>query len=162
MSISHANRGLALEQLIIAANNRYAEQGIAVIDKQHTHWLPIRNNKGKIISAKVEKKATVDFRGTVRDLGGISFEVKETRGDRWYLRELQPHQVEHLKRCQAVGDTCFILVVFWKHDRFSILYLNEYLSLARKGSKSLRAEDAKFSMSRIWDYLSFLRKECYL
>lgn len=161
MGISHANRGAALEKVIVIANHRYAEQGIAVIDKQHTCWLPIRNNQGKIVSAKVEHKATVDFRGTVKGLGGVSFDVKETKGDRWYLRELQPHQVEHLQRCQAVGDICFALIAFWKHDCFSILYLDEYLSLVEKGVKSLRAGQIQtIPTSKLWDYLFYVRREC--
>jgi recombination protein U len=160
-AVGYANRGAALEQIIITANSRYADQGVAVIDKQYTHWMPIRNGQGKIVSAKVEHKATVDFRGTVKDLGGVSFDVKETRADRWYLRDLQPHQVEHLKKCQAVGDICFTLIAFWKHDCFSILYLDEYLSLIRQGTKSLRADHIRtFPVGKLWDYLLFIRKEC--
>jgi len=157
-ALSYANRGLALEEIIETANSRYAEKEIAVIDKQHTKWLPIRDSKtGKIASAKVERKATVDFRGTVKGLGGVSFDVKETSSDRWYLRELQPHQVEHLQKCQAVGDYCFVLIAFWKYNSFSILSFEEYKMLVNEGIKSIRHDSLPaISMGKIWQYLDYI------
>jgi recombination protein U len=58
---SFANRGMALEELIAAANWSYRQKKIAVIHKVPSEWLPIRNRSGKIISAKITKKAAVDY-----------------------------------------------------------------------------------------------------
>jgi recombination protein U len=157
---SHANRGKELEDLIEAVNEGYALDGKAVIDKQHTKWLPIRGRDGAFISAKVDRPATVDFRGTVKGVGGVSFDAKQvTKQKRWYLRELKPHQVEHLKKCQAVGDVCFVLVGFWNAGLFFILPLNKYLSLQKQGIKSLtidRFQKEGIPIKNIYRYLDYL------
>lgn len=136
----HANRGRALENLIDIANEKYYRAGKAVIVKQHTHWIPIRDRTGRIVSAKVEHKAVVDYKGTVKDLGPISFDAKETSSDRWYLSKLEPHQLEHLIKAREVGDICFILIAFWRYSRFFILPLENYLHLKSR-QKSLRIQD---------------------
>jgi len=64
--ISYANRGLALEEPIVRANEVYCSRKLAVVHKVPTAWIPIRGSNGKIISAKVEKKASVDFLGHVK------------------------------------------------------------------------------------------------
>ena len=140
MSTIYANRGKALENLIDIANEKYYRAGRAVIVKQHTHWVPIRDRTGRIVSAKVEHKAVVDYKGTVKGLGPISFDAKETSSDRWYLSKLEPHQLEHLIKAQEVGDICFILIAFWKYSRFFILLLEDYLHL-KSHSKSLKIQD---------------------
>lgn len=151
----YANKGRALEDLIDAANARYYRQGIAVIVKQHTKWLPIRNHSGSIVTAKVEQKATVDYKGTVRNFGPVSFEAKETSSDRWYLRRLEPHQLDHLIKCREVGETCFVIIAFWKYRKFFMLSLDSYLALKDK-VKSLSLQDCFKHALQIPDILRYL------
>jgi len=56
-----ANRGRALEELVELSNERYRQQGIAVVHRVPAAWLPIRDARGRIVSAKVEKKAAVNY-----------------------------------------------------------------------------------------------------
>ena len=46
---NYANRGMSLESFVEFANARYRHYGIAVVEKQHTHFTPIRNRQGKIV-----------------------------------------------------------------------------------------------------------------
>lgn len=130
-------------------------QGTAVIVKQHTKWLPIRNTSGRIVTAKVEQKAAVDYKGTVKNLGPVSFEAKETSSNRWYLRRLEPHQLAHLVKCREVGETCFIIIAFWKYQKFFILFLDSYLALKDK-VKSLTLEDCCRYALQVPDILQYL------
>ncbi|MDR1572391.1 MAG: Holliday junction resolvase RecU [Clostridiales Family XIII bacterium] len=56
---AYANRGMAFESMIETANRRYRNAGAAVIEKQHTHFVPIRNGSGPFVACKVEDKGTV-------------------------------------------------------------------------------------------------------
>lgn len=124
-----ANRGQTLEQFIRFANERYKKSGIAVINKQHTEFLPIRNAYGQIVRCKVESKATVDFIGRVGNVP-IAAEAKETSGDSIRLLEVQDHQADFLDAYYGKDEAiCFVIVsfsmntfyvvpwVFWKAAR---------------------------------------------
>ena len=97
--ISLSNRGQTLEKLVIQANVVYRVQGRAAIHKVPTAWVPIRSGS-RIVSAKVEEKAAVDFIGHVALPDGplpIAFDTKEvSKGDRWPLSKLELHQYEYV------------------------------------------------------------------
>jgi len=112
MSLSHANRGKALEELIIILNQRYRAQGKAVIHKVPTAWLPIRGGTGKIISAKVEEKSTVDFMGRY-GAAPIAFDAKHAKDRRIRWDRVEPHQEKFLDDWTKDGDSIgFILVAY--------------------------------------------------
>lgn len=46
----YANKGKQLESAVCRQNQIYAEQGIALVQKIHTAWTPIRRD-GKIVSS---------------------------------------------------------------------------------------------------------------
>ena len=155
-----SNRGKALENLVDIANEKYYRQNQAVIVKQHTHWIPIRDSTGKIVSAKVEHKAVVDYKGTVKNFGPISFDAKETSTDKWYFIKLEPHQLEHLIKSHEVGDFCFILIAFWKYSKFFILPLEKYLYLnSRQRSLHIRECFEYAIETSVLDYIDILQKE---
>lgn len=107
------NRGMDLESFITYASRRYRTLGIAVIEKQHTHFTPLWDRKTKrIVSCKVEEKATVDYMGRVGSTP-IAFEAKSTQNDRIRYDEVENHQAEFLDDftadCNGIG---FVLVSF--------------------------------------------------
>ncbi|MCL6557754.1 MAG: Holliday junction resolvase RecU [Firmicutes bacterium] len=165
--ISLANRGQTLEHLIVQANAVYRAQGRAVIHKVPTAWVPIRRGP-KIVSAKVEEKAAVDFIGHVALPGGplpVAFDAKEvSRGDRWSLLKLEEHQYEYLKDCARTGAFSFVLIGYWQLQRFFIL---PFVDLEKRweawksgsGSASVKAGEPGLMEVKFLDYLLFLRKE---
>lgn len=163
--ISFANRGRALEELVEWANQRCRHQGTAVIHKVPTAWVPIRNAQGKIISAKVEKKASVDFLGHIRLPGGgaipLAFDAKEVnRGSRWPLSRLEPHQYEYLRDSALTGAFSFVLIAFWEAEQFFVLpfpVLEERWNYWKSGGPaSVRAGDTGLISVNFPDYLAFL------
>lgn len=128
-----ANRGRALEELICRANAAYRARGLAVIHKVPTAWLPIRDNRGRVVSAKVEEKAVVDFMGLVKTPGGplpLAFDAKEiSKGNRWPLSRLEEHQFGFLRDFAACDGLSFILLGFWEFQEF---YALPFPELARR------------------------------
>lgn len=117
--MTHANRGLALEELIIHMNIIYRQKGIAMIHKVPTAWLPIRDGRGKIVTAKVDKKASVDFLGV--HLGqALAFDAKYTGGNRIRWDRLADHQREFLDSWTAAGGISFILVGFGLRNIYTV------------------------------------------
>lgn len=143
---SYANRGLALEDLAILANKQYRQQGIAVIEKIPSSWLPIRNGQGKIVTAKIEARAPVDFIGRYQNMP-IAFDAKSvSKGNRWYWSKLPMHQYEFLRDWEAGQARSFILLGFWQQEEFFFLpfwFIKEGYEkhLARTGPASLLLQD---------------------
>ena len=157
--IGAANRGAALEQLIDLANARYYARNLAVITKQHSKWLPIRSN-GKIISAKIDQKSSVDYRGSVKNRGAVAFDAKETSTDKWYLSRLEPHQCEFLEKCALMGDFSFILIYFRQYDLCFILPIENYKTLKQSNIKSVTPETLSIYGYQVdsADYLGLLER----
>jgi len=104
-----ANKGRALEELIIYQNELYKSKGIANIQKISTPWKVIRSGKN-IISAFPEEKSTVDFRGTA--IGGISvsFDAKESEDINGLpLKYIEPHQIDYIRDALPLGEYSFIV-----------------------------------------------------
>lgn len=103
--------GAAFEELIAWQNQRYKAQGIAIIEKQATEFIPIRQG-GKIVTAKVDKKATVDYMGRMRKKP-IAIEAKHTNNDRISLLAVEDHQAEFLEQWTKDGEGLgYVLVSF--------------------------------------------------
>ena len=118
---NYANRGMSLESFVEFANTRYRHYGIAVVEKQHTHFTPIRNRQGKIVSCKVEEKATVDFMGRYKGIP-VAIEAKHTASDRIRFSEVKDHQAQFLN--DFVGDNNYgfgAVLVSFKMERFFLV-----------------------------------------
>lgn len=153
---SYANRGSALEELIIIRNQLYARDGIALIHKVPTEWIPLRDHRGKIFSAKVEQKAAVDFLGTFRGRP-VAFDAKHTKEERISWSRLEPHQREFLLKWERCGGLAFVLVG-WDIKRFYVVPIQEW---GRQGKSLLLPEADAWQVSvkgGLPDYLSNLRE----
>ena len=164
--MSHAlysNRGTALEELIDAANARYRSLRVALIDKYPTAFVPIRSGD-RFISAKVEKKSIVDYRGhaVVNEKAiPLAFEAKEVSvGDRFYLKNLSDHQYKYLRDNHLMGGFSFVLIAFWQVQRFYVLpflELEKRRAEWKKGGKAhVKAGEPGLIEVCFPDYLSFL------
>ena len=108
----YANRGQPFENFIRFANERYQQKGIAMITKQATEFIPIRNSSGKVCDVKVEHKATVDFLGRYKQYP-IAIEAKNTSSDSIRFDAVQPHQADYMDAfCNEPGTIGLVLVSF--------------------------------------------------
>lgn len=138
MPSSQANRGRAAEQIIELSNAYYAANGIAVVRKIPTAWLPIRGADGRIVSAKVDHRAPVDFIGCWQGRS-ICYDVKEFSTARFSLKRLEPHQHEFLTQWQQCGGLSFLLIHNAITDGWHLLTLAQYDKL-RLRYKSIQPE----------------------
>lgn len=117
----YGNRGMELETLVELANGRYRADGVAIVEKQHTHFTPIRNCKGKIISCKVHEKATVDFLGRYQYIP-VAIEAKHTSTDRIRFDAVQDHQATFLDDFVGSSRNVFgAVLVSFKMERFFLV-----------------------------------------
>lgn len=112
-----ANRGQNLEQIIRYSNMRYRDSGLAVIEKQATEFIPIRDGRGRVVSCKIIGKSSVDFIGRVGSIP-IAIEAKHTSIDsiRWDV--VQEHQGDFLTRFSEGGQGISLVLVSFKLERF--------------------------------------------
>lgn len=121
-----ANRGLAAEHVIEIMNNHYRQDHVALFQKIPTEWRPLRGSTGKIVSAKVERKASVDYIGNIAGIPA-AFDVKSvTKGTRWPLRNLTQEQILFLAENENLGGLSFMILVFWESDEAYVIP-NEYI-----------------------------------
>ena len=110
---SRANRGMALESYVNFANERYQSNGIAVMHKVPTEFIPIRDKKGQIVSCKVEKKSCADYLGHYKGTA-VAVEAKSTTRSSISFLEVQDHQAVFLDDwiSSRDGQMAFVLVSF--------------------------------------------------
>lgn len=117
---SLGNRGMTFEGFIKFANSQYRYQNRAIIEKQNTLCIPLRNGTGKIVSAKYEEKATVDFMGRYGSRP-IAFEAKHCSEDKIRLSRVEEHQCEFLREwTQNPAAIGFIIISFQFRDYYLI------------------------------------------
>lgn len=114
---NQANRGQSLEQFIRFANDRYKQSRIAVVNKQPTEFLPIRNAYGQVVNFKVVGKSTVDFIGRVGKVP-LAAEAKETKGDFIRFDAVQDHQADFLTAYEGHNEAICIVVVSFNLNTF--------------------------------------------
>lgn len=113
----YANRGMNLEQIIRYSNLRYRDSGLAIVVKQPTEFLPIRNGRGQIVSCKVESKASVDFIGRMGNVP-VAIEAKETQSNNIRFDRVEDHQAEFLDDFTDQGEGEGLVVVSFSLERF--------------------------------------------
>lgn len=116
----YGNRGMQFEEFIEYANQRYRNAGIAVVVKQPTPFIPIRNRNGQVVSCKVEQKATVDFMGRYRDIP-VAIEAKHTKSNRIRFDEVKDHQAQFLNDFVRDGKGFGAVLVSFNLDRFFLV-----------------------------------------
>lgn len=143
---SRGLRGSTLEDMINRTNEKYAESGLALIQKIPTPITPIKIDKENrhITLAYFEQKSTVDYIGAVQGIP-VCFDAKECAADTFALQNIHEHQVDFMGKFEKQGGIAFFLIYYTHKD---VLYYLPYEMLrffwdrAREGGrKSFRYEE---------------------
>ena len=121
---SKANRGRSFEELINMANRDYQEEGVAVIHKVPTEFLPIRGKDGKVNGCKVTQKSCVDYLGHYKGIA-VAIEAKSVKGNTISFMEVQDHQAAFLDdwMSSGQGQKAYILVSFGMEHFYRIPWI---------------------------------------
>lgn len=119
---SRGLRGSTLEDLINRTNEKYLENGLALIQKIPTPITPINIDKESrhITLAYFEQKSTVDYIGVVQGIP-VCFDAKECAIDRFALQNIHEHQVNFMKQFEQQQGVAFFLIYFSHRDEFYYL-----------------------------------------
>jgi len=114
---SRGLRGSALEESVNMTNDKYREQGLALIQKIPTPITPVEMDKahGHITLAYFDKKSTVDYIGVIQGIP-VCFDAKECAADTFALQNIHEHQVLFMRDFEKQEGIAFILIYFSKRD----------------------------------------------
>ena len=120
---SRGLRGSTLEDLINRTNEKYREQGLALIQKVPTPITPIKIDKEHrhITLAYFEQKSTVDYIGAVQGIP-VCFDAKECVSDTFPLQNIHPHQVQFMEDFEKQEGIAFLILLF--SQRNELYYLS--------------------------------------
>jgi len=143
---SRGLRGSTLEDLINRTNEKYLENGLALIQKIPTPITPITIDKQTrhITLAYFDKKSTVDYIGVVQGIP-VCFDAKECAVDTFSLQNIHEHQVTFMEEFERQSGIAFFLIYYTHRDMFYYLpfeMLKFFWDRAKDGGrKSFRIEE---------------------
>lgn len=119
---SRGLRGSSFEEMINMSNARYAELGLALVQKVPTPITPVEfdTNTRKITEAYFDQKSTVDYIGAVQGIP-ICFDAKECAKDTFALANIHAHQVEFMGQFENQGGVAFFLIFYTARDEYYYL-----------------------------------------
>ncbi|UOQ42745.1 Holliday junction resolvase RecU [Halobacillus salinarum] len=116
-SSGYGNRGMSLEDDIMATNDYYLQAKMAVVHKKPTPVQIVnvdypKRSAAVIKEAYFKQASTTDFNGVYRGLY-VDFEAKETRNKNSFpLSNIHQHQIDHMKAVLQHGGVCFLIIKF--------------------------------------------------
>ena len=143
---SRGLRGSALEEMINLTNEKYRNNGLALIQKIPTPITPINIDKETrhITLAYFEQKSTVDYIGAVQGIP-VCFDAKECATETFPLQNIHEHQIEFMKTFEKQQGIAFLLIYFSRKDIYYYLTFEELLKYWKRakngGRKSFRFEE---------------------
>ncbi len=143
---SRGLRGSTLEELINRTNERYLEDGLALIQKIPTPITPINIDKNTrhITLAYFDQKSTVDYIGVVQGIP-VCFDAKECAVDTFALENIHEHQVAFMEAFEKQDGIAFFLIYYTGRDELYYLpfrHLKVFWERAQKGGrKSFRFDE---------------------
>ncbi len=143
---SRGLRGSTLEEFINRTNEKYLENGLALIQKIPTPITPIKIEKESrhITLAYFDQKSTVDYIGAVQGIP-VCFDAKECHTDTFPLQNIHEHQIAFMENFEKQGGISFLIIYFSKRDELYYLtyrQLIKFWNRAREGGrKSFRYEE---------------------
>lgn len=113
--------GEQFERLIEAALARYAEAGVAEIEKtpEPVKQLRAPNRQGQFLACYI-KAAQPDFKGTLAGGRSVVFEAKHTDADRMTFDRVTLEQRQRLRAHSNLGAEAFVMVSFGLRDFYRI------------------------------------------
>ena len=143
---SRGLRGSSLEEYINRTNEKYLENGLALIQKVPTPITPIKIDKENrhITLAYFDQKSTVDYIGAVQGIP-VCFDAKECHTDTFPLANIHAHQVEFMENFEKQKGISFLLISYTKREEFYYLtfsLLKKFWQRMKDGGrKSFRYEE---------------------
>lgn len=144
---SRGLRGSTLEDMVNRTNERYAESGLALIQKIPTPITPIKIDKENrhITLAYFDQKSTVDYIGAVQGIP-VCFDAKECATDTFSLQNIHEHQVKFMGNFEKQGGVAFILI-FYTHK--NLLYYLTYEKLYEFWQRSVEGGRKSFRFDEL-------------
>ena len=132
-------RGSTLEEMINSTNDKYREQGLALIQKIPTPITPVEiDQKSRhITKAYFEKQSTVDYIGTVQGIP-VCFDAKECSKDTYPLMNIHEHQVQFMKDFEKQGGIAFIVLMFTHKNEIYYMPFKDVLKFYERGESGGR------------------------
>jgi recombination protein U len=132
-------RGSTLESYINITNEKYREQGLALVEKIPTPIKAVKLNaeKGNISEAYFEKRSSVDYIGVVQGIP-ICFDAKETNKNLLPLQNIHEHQITFMENFTKQQGIAFLIVHFTKVNEMYLLpqeLISRYFEDAKKGGR---------------------------
>ena len=128
---SRGLRGSALEEMINRTNEKYRDEGLALIQKIPTPITPV-------------EKSTVDYIGAVQGIP-VCFDAKESASETFALQNIHDHQYKFMEDFENQGGVAFFLIYYTSIDEFYYLpfeYLKIFWERAKNGGrKSFRHDE---------------------
>ena len=143
---SRGLRGSTLEDLINRTNEKYRENGLALIQKIPTPITPITIDKEHrhITLAYFDQKSTVDYIGAVQGIP-VCFDAKESNTDTFRLQNIHEHQVVFMQDFEKQGGIAFFLIYYTAKELFYYLPFRDLLPFWERaqsgGRKSFRFDE---------------------
>ena len=143
---SRGLRGSTLEDLINRTNEKYLENGLALIQKVPTPITPIKIDKENrhITLAYFDQKSTVDYIGVVQGIP-VCIDAKECTATTFPLQNIHEHQVKFMERFEKQGGIAFMLIYFVKEESYYYLRFEKLMEFWRRmeagGRKSFRMDE---------------------
>ncbi len=143
---SRGLRGSTLEEFINRTNERYQEQGLALIQKIPTPITPVQIDKEHrhITLAYFEQKSTVDYIGAVQGIP-VCFDAKECTTDTFPLQNIHEHQVTFMREFEKQGGISFFLIYFSTRNELYYMTFREIQKFCKRaeggGRKSFRYDE---------------------
>ena len=158
---SRGLRGSTLEEFINRTNERYQEQGLALIQKIPTPITPVQIDKEHrhITLAYFEQKSTVDYIGAVQGIP-VCFDAKECHTDTFPIQNIHEHQVTFMENFEKQGGISFFIIYFSARNELYYMTFQEIKDVWERahtgGRKSFRYEELNF------DFFMELKNGCFV
>ena len=143
---SRGLRGSALEEMINRTNEKYRDEGLALIQKIPTPITPVEIDQKtrQIILAYFDQKSTVDYIGAVQGIP-VCFDAKESASETFALQNIHDHQYKFMEDFENQGGVAFFLIYYTSIDEFYYLpfeYLKIFWERTKNGGrKSFRHDE---------------------
>lgn len=143
---SRGLRGSTLEEFINRTNEKYLEQGLALIQKIPTPITPVRIDKENrhITLAYFEQRSTVDYIGAVQGIP-VCFDAKECNVDTFPLQNIHEHQVKFMENFEKQGGIAFLIIYYSARNELyymPFVEIKKFWNRAQEGGrKSIRLEE---------------------
>ena len=143
---SRGLRGSTLEDFLNRTNERYLEQGLALIQKIPTPITPVQIDKEHrhITLAYFDQRSTVDYIGAVQGIP-VCFDAKECNVDTFPLQNIHEHQVQFMEAFEKQDGISFLIIYFSARNELYYMQFSElkkfWMRAQDGGRKSIRHEE---------------------